>query len=127
MTQNSDANFGIEGNYGGLWKNANNQRGQTYFSLEGIEWFDVKDLETEIGVLNQANVCLKAFTEETSLGDVNLDEHFDLIDLSTSVQYFSNNIKDLPEEAMTNLDMNQDENIDLMDLSKMVLILANYN
>ena len=101
--------------------------GQTYFSLNGEEWFDVKDLEVEIGQLNQANVCLKAFAEETSLGDINLDGKFDLIDLSTSVQYFSNYIKELPSEAMRNLDINEDENIDLMDLSKMVLILANYN
>lgn len=110
-----------------MWKNVNNERGQSFFSLEGTEWYDVKDLEESIGVLNKANVCIKAFAEEISLGDINLDEQFNLIDLSTSVQYFSNNIKELPEESMKNLDMNQDGNIDLMDLSKMVLILANYN
>lgn len=108
-----------------MWKNATNAREQSYLSLEGVEWFDVIDLGTEITGLEKTNICLKAFTEESSLGDINLDERFDLQDLSISLQYFSNNIKNLSDEAKTNLDMNQDKNIDLMDLSKMILILAN--
>jgi len=94
-------------------------------SLEGVEWFDLIDLGTQIAGLEKTNICLKAFTEETLSGDINLDGQFDLIDLSITVQYFSNNIKDLSDEAKNNLDMNQDGNIDMMDLSKMVLILAN--
>ena len=125
-TSTSNTNFGIEYNDGKLWKNANNERGQTYFSVDAKTWYDIKDLESEINGIDNANVCIKAFTKETSRGDINLDESFDIRDLSIALQYFGNTLdSELSEEAYQNLDLNYDDKIDLRDLSKMILILAN--
>ena len=126
-TDETNASIGLEINDGNLWRNATNQEGQTYFSNDGQEWFDIKELEPLINNIDDANACIKAFTKEIVLGDINSDSIFDIQDLSVALLYFSKDLKrNLNDDELYNLDVNEDKQIDLRDLSKMILMLT-YN
>jgi len=124
-TATNYASIGIENNDGAFWKNATNGKGQTYFSMDFNEWYDVQELEEVVNNVKDANACIKAFTQTITLGDLNLDNEFDTRDLSIATLYIAELLEyKLPEEARKNFDVNQDGEIDTIDLSKILLVMA---
>lgn len=123
------AQIGLENNDGVFWKNATAQKGQSYLSLDGAEWEDLKDLEADLG--NQdANICLKAKTTTNNsqteiLGDINGDGTLDLLDLSVLIAHLGNwEGKVLTGEKLQAADITKDGEVDTRDLSKLILLLA---
>ena len=124
-TNGDTASVGLEINDGNLWSNATNSIGQTYLSNDGKEWFDIKELEPLINNIDNANACIKGFTKEIVLGDINSDKVFDIQDLSVALLYFSEKTSQkLNNDELYNLDVNEDKEIDIRDLSKMILMIA---
>ena len=124
-TNGDTASVGLEINDGNLWSNAINSIGQTYLSNDGKEWFDIKELEPLINNIDNANACIKGFTKEIVLGDINSDKVFDIQDLSVALLYFSEKTSQkLNNDELYNLDVNEDKEIDIRDLSKMILMIA---
>lgn len=126
-TETNYASIGIENNDGGFWKNATNEKGQTYFSMDFNEWYDAQELEEVVSNVKDANACIKAFTQTITLGDLNVDNEFDTRDLSIATLYIAKLLDyELTEEALKNFDVNQDGKIDTVDLSKILLVMAKF-
>ena len=110
-----------------FWTNAVSSEGESYISLNGQDWEDIKVLESTVK-LDNLNLCVKAITEEMDVpGDINADGGFDLQDLSIYVAHMAQ-VPDriLGEEKLKRADINQDGVADIRDVSKMVMVLAGY-
>jgi hypothetical protein len=57
----SYAQIGVETKAGKFWKNVSSNQGESYLSIDGQHWKDLKELGNEIDCPD-ANTCLKAVT-----------------------------------------------------------------
>lgn len=121
----SYAQIGVETKAGEFWKNATSNQGESYLSMDGQYWEDLKELGNEINCPD-ANICLKAVTTKgvvQIIGDINQDGQLDLRDLSILVTHLSGG-QTLTGEKLQAADVTQDGEVDTRDLSKIVLLLA---
>lgn len=116
--ETSDVNF---------WQNSKSNQGESFISIDGKDWQDLKTIGEQIKATN-ANICVKAITEEMDVpGDINKSGTLDIQDLSMLIAHraeMENYI--LTEEQLKRADINKDGITDLQDVSKMVMVLAGF-
>lgn len=110
-----------------FWQNSQSKQGESFVSLDGEDWEDLKVVGEQIKATN-ANICVKAITEEMDVpGDINKSGTFDIQDLSILIAHMAQvEGRILTGEQLERADINKDGITNLQDVSKMVMVLAGY-
>ena len=110
----TETNTNTNGLGSSYWDYATSNKGESFISIDGINWSDLNDL------LLDSNICIKAFSTENEkdymVGDVNLDGRISLIDLSLINQKMIGKTI-LTANQLKAADINEDGRISLIDLS----------